>query len=222
MRIEILLVEDDARLHNPITQTLGGDYRVTIAESAAEARNKIRDGHFDTVLVDVTLPDAHGFELCKELRGGTHTVNTPVIFLTDHACINEKLQGFAVGGDDYISKPFHPDELAARVRARCRARVSRFRNLRINWEMQRVFHRHGGEEKDLHLTQVEFRILAALIRAPNRTIARNDLMTVVWGKNVHVGVRCVDKHVCTLRRKLGPDLNYIQTLPQLGYRFSDD
>ncbi|MBX3020648.1 MAG: response regulator transcription factor [Bdellovibrionales bacterium] len=223
MRMEVLVVEDDARLHPIIEQTLKDGFKVTFSTRAAEAREEMRKKPYQMVILDVNLPDGHGFDLCRHLRHEQGT-ELPILFLSGVSAVNQLVEGLSAGADDYITKPFHPEELLARVKARSRRQRANgsYGKLRLDWDMQKAFVEGDLGEKDVFLTPVEFRILATLARAQEGKVTRERLLQLVWGKDIHVGARSVDKHVCTLRRKLGACSSYIRTLPNEGYQFQSE
>jgi DNA-binding response OmpR family regulator len=221
----ILVVEDEPGialgLRNDLT--LEG-YAVELAGDGEAALERGRVGGFDLILLDVMLPRKDGFAVCRELRRAG--VKTPVILLTARAQEAEKVLGLELGADDYVTKPFSPLELCARIKAVLRrtaseqAKVCRFGEIEVDFE--RCLVRRAGTPIDL--TPLEFKVLAALIEGRGRLLSRDRLIERVWGKGVSITDRVVDNHILNLRRKLEAtpaEPKYLLSVRGLGYRFGD-
>jgi DNA-binding response OmpR family regulator len=221
----ILVVEDEPGialgLRNDLT--LEG-YMVEVVTDGEAAVERGRGGAFDLILLDVMLPRKDGFAVCRELRRAG--VKTPVILLTARAQEAEKVLGLELGADDYLTKPFSPLELCARIKAVLRrtttghAKLCRFGEIEVDFE--RCLARRGGTPVDL--TALEFKVLAALIEAGGRLLSRENLIDRVWGKGVSITDRVVDNHILNLRRKLErapAEPRYLLSVRGLGYRFGD-
>jgi two-component system alkaline phosphatase synthesis response regulator PhoP len=174
------------------------------------------------IVLDVMLPGKDGFEICRELRRAK--VRTPVLMLTAKAQEAEKVMGLDMGADDYVTKPFSPRELRARVRALLRRAVPEnepaycFGDCEVDFARAEL--RRGKERVDL--TAIELKMLEALIRNRGRVITRSQMIDEVWGRDVFVTDRVVDTHIVKLRRKveLNPaDPRYISSVRGIGYRF---
>jgi len=172
----------------------------------------------------VMLPRKDGFAVCRELRRAG--VKTPVILLTARAQEAEKVLGLELGADDYVTKPFSPMELCARIKAVLRrtafehAKVYRFGEIEVDFE--RFLARRAGTPVDL--TPLEFKVLAALVEACGRLLSRDQLIESVWGKGVSITDRVVDNHILNLRRKLEAtpaEPKYLLSVRGLGYRLGD-
>jgi DNA-binding response OmpR family regulator len=222
-----LLIEDSQEYQLLIRAAVAESYDVTIATSADEAMAALGRMSFDIILMDVGLPGRDGLSLCEELRRDPRTQNTPILIVTGRTQTADLVQGFAVGADDYIVKPFDPLALRARVEARLRRSApgpkaqERFvkADLVFAVPVQRVFHVVEGKERDLELTPNEFKILYQLVRNEGQTLSRAAILMEVWGENLHVVERTVDKHICSLRRKMGPTARYVASVPGEGYMF---
>ena len=222
----VLVVEDDGAIREMIGFSLkraGFDARE--ATDSASARRAIADQVPDLILLDWMLPDVSGLELARALRRDPGTREIPIIMLTARADEEDKIRGLDSGADDYVTKPFSPRELIARVnavlrRAQPEGAEERLQagRLVLNTASHRVT--AGGANVDLGPT--EFRLLRFLMGRPERVFSREQLLDRVWGGNVYVEERTVDVHVRRLRKALEPSGTdaYIQTVRGTGYRFS--
>lgn len=224
---QALLIEDSPEYQLLVRVALAERFNVTVTSSADEAQRALGGTEFDLILIDVGLPGKDGLALCQELRRDPRLQSTPILFVTGRRDPQDLVQGFEVGADDYIYKPFHPDELKARIEARFkRAQGAATQkdhfwkaDLRFAIGKQRVTHTAGGTDRELDLTPNEFRILYHLAKNEGRTLSRAEILREVWGENLHVVERTVDKHICSLRRKMGPAAHYIASVPGSGYQF---
>ena len=218
----LLLVEDEPAIADTVLYALGGDGHDTVhCLTGRDAQARAREASFDLAILDVGLPDIDGFALCRELR---REHDLPVIFLTAHGAEVERVLGLEMGADDYVTKPFSPRELAARVRAVLRrvaqppapgagAPVAGF-------EHDADGHRIRYQGRALDLTRYEYGLLAALLARPGAVLSRAQLMDRVWEGAPETSDRTVDTHVKTLRAKLrevAPDRDPIRTHRGLGY-----
>jgi DNA-binding response OmpR family regulator len=227
---KVLLIEDAPDYQKIVTACLGDRFAVQCAQTAEEAIKFLANESFEIILIDVGLPGRDGLSLCQELREDPRLITTPILMVTGRNETNDVVQGFAAGADDYIHKPFKPEELRARVEARLRrakaqngkvSTTDRFEraDLRFSVGLQRVSQVVNGSELPLELTPNEFKILYYLARSDGKTLSRVDILKEVWGENLHVIERTVDKHVCALRRKMGSAGRYVASVPGEGYRF---
>jgi DNA-binding response OmpR family regulator len=185
-------------------------------------------GRFDLIVLDVMLPGLDGFEVCRAVRRAG--VDTPILLLTARAHEAEKLLGFETGADDYVTKPYSPRELRARVKALLRRNRGRsetapsiYRFGDVEFDLARAQLRRGGQA--IELTALEFKLLSSFVRHPGRVLTRQQLLDDVWGVGTHVTDRVVDNQVISLRRKIEADPAYprlIVSLRGLGYRFDGD
>ncbi len=226
----ILVVDDEEAIAEAVRARLESEgYRVIAAADGPEAIEAHAEHRPDLVVLDLMLPGMDGLEVCKQIqRDGW----TPVLMLTARTEEADKVAGFAVGADDYLTKPFSLRELTVRVRAILR-RVERIRGVADQPSGQ--IERHGmmidgarrrvevdGEE--IGLTPLEFEILMTLARDPGVVMSRDSLMDGVWGYRDYAGGRVVDSHVARIRRKLGEDGNdprFIRTVHGVGYAFKE-
>jgi DNA-binding response OmpR family regulator len=225
----ILLVDDEQSVQKLLAYPLRKEgYDVVSALDGREALNRLRDGDFDLVVLDVMLPKVDGFDVCRQIRARS---TVPIIMLTAKAEEIDKVLGLELGADDYITKPFSVREFRSRVKAVLRrAELARGDDnleepieegdLRVDFEKRQVDVR--GEP--VRLTYVEFEILAGLARSPGRVFSRTMLLERVWGDSAYRDPRTVDVHIRHLREKLEQDPRHpelIFTVRGVGYRFRD-
>lgn len=227
MPTTILIVEDELDLLDTLEFNLQREGYVT--RRAASGRAGLEAAALepppDLVLLDLMLPDIPGTEVCRQLRASERTRTVPVIMLTARGDELDRVVGFEVGADDYVTKPFSVRELMLRVRAILRRlggpieETQRLQNgeLEIDVSSHRVWVR--GEE--VRLTALEFRLLSTMLSRAGRVQTRDTLLSDVWGMHAGLTTRTVDTHVTRLRKKLGEVGNYIETLRGVGYRFRD-
>ena len=225
MAATVLVVEDEPAIQELIAYNLKQAGHQTLrADSAEQALRLVQDALPDLVLLDWMLPGLSGIELARRLRADKRTKGVPIIMLTARADEQDKLTGLDTGADDYITKPFSPRELAARVKAVLRRRAPQMTDdmvqvgtLRLDPATHRVT--AGGEQ--VHLGPTEFRLLHFLMTHPERVHSRTQLLDQVWGDHVFVEERTVDVHIRRLRKALGDAYeNLVQTVRGTGYRFS--
>jgi two-component system alkaline phosphatase synthesis response regulator PhoP len=219
----ILVVEDEPSIAFGLQLDLKSEgYDVEIESDGESALRRVRKEAFDLILLDVMLPRKDGFEVCRELRRGGS--KTPVIMLTAKAQEAEKVLGLEIGADDYVTKPFSPRELRARVKAALRRtaedelQIYRFGDAEVDFGRCEL--RRAG--KPVELTALEFKLLTAFVRNGGKVLSRDQLLDLVWGHGTFVTDRVVDNHVVTLRKKVEPEPSaprYIVSVRGLGYRF---
>jgi len=197
-------------------------YEVAIESDGQAALERARRDDFDLILLDVMLPRKDGFEICRELRRGGS--KTPIILLTAKAQEAEKIMGLEWGADDYVTKPFSPRELRARVKAVLRrveqgnSQIFLFGDAEVDFDRCEL--RRAG--KPVELTALEFRLLAAFIGNCGKMLSREQLLDLAWGRGISVTDRVVDNHIVTLRKKIEPDPStpqFLLSVRGMGYRF---
>lgn len=223
MSAKVLLLEDEEDLAFLLAQNLQQQgYEVTTCGTIRAAEEALDASQPDLLLLDVNLPDGSGFDLLGRLR--KRSVWTPAVFLTARDDEADRLMGFAVGGDDYVCKPFSMAELMARLAAIVRRaaqqgeRSYRCDEFEVDFERYKLV--RGGEESPL--TYLESELLRYLIERPGEAVSRNELLNKVWGYDRFPTTRTVDTHVLNLRRKLEPDPakpRYLLTVHGIGYKF---
>ena len=223
----ILVVDDEPKIVGLARDYLEhAGFAVVSASDGTEALARARTDHPDLVVLDLGLPKLDGLDVARVLRRDS---NVPIVILSGRADESDKLVGLELGADDYLTKPFSPKELVARVRAVLR-RVERpalasdvIRAGDVTLDLPRMRVTAGGRE--VELTPTELQLLAALAREPGRVFTRSQLLDAVHGVAFESYERAIDAHVKNIRRKLEPDPrepHYLQTVHGVGYRFRDD
>ncbi len=219
----VLVVDDDVKTVELVKLYLNRDgYRVLTAYDGVEALRLARESHPDLIVLDLMLPGLDGLQVCRTIRSES---DIPIIMLTARTTDEDKLAGLGLGADDYVTKPFSPKELAARVRAVLR-RLPGERGpaeiecgeLTLNFLKQEV----SLAGRLLNLTPVEFKLLGVLIKEPGRVFSRTELIEKALGYDFEGFDRTIDVHILNLRRKLEPDPShprYIKTAYGTGYKF---
>ena len=226
----MLVVEDEADVAEMIRYNLSKEgYDVRLAANGTDALRLVKESKPDVILLDIMVPQLNGWEICRRLKQDRETAAIPVIMVSGRVEEGDKVLGFEMGADDYVTKPFSPRELLARVRA-----VTR-RGRLTDQEAGQIL-RAGDLEIDrprfevkmkgrlVELTRKEFDLLATLIRTPGRVFGREELLDLVWGQDGFVEPRTVDVHVARLRAKFTAaraPMPAIETVRGVGYRFRD-
>lgn len=225
MAFEFLLVEDDPEIREIITdyfiEKSGGTFNIDSAKTGNEGQQKCLENEYDLVLLDVMLPEVDGFTICRELRKRS---NVPIIFITARHHENDRLQGYNLGCDDYISKPFLLAELYAKVTALIRRAKGTVRNeimtagsISLNPYCYTVF----VNDTEVSLAPIEFAILKILMENCGRLVSRESLLIRIWGYDFEGNDRVVDNHVKKLRKALGDASNQIKTVIKRGYKLEE-
>lgn len=222
----ILIVEDEAAIREMVDFALRrAGFNTLHAGTGREALDTIANQRPDLVLLDWMLPDLAGIDIARRLKREELTRDVPIIMLTAKAEEHDKLKGFDVGVDDYVTKPFSPRELVARINAVLRRGETQAQDQSINvagLELDPSSHRVQIQGAPISLGPTEFRLLHFFITHPERVYSRTQLLDHVWGQNVYIEERTVDVHIRRLRKELSMQ-NYdkmIQTVRGAGYRFS--
>jgi len=219
----ILVVEDESNIALALEDDLKKEgYDVEIVGDGARACSRALEAAFDLILLDVMLPQKDGFDVCRDLRRAR--VRTPILMLTAKTQEAEKILGLELGADDYVTKPYSPRELRARIKALLRRAADelpeafRFGDVEVDFARYEV--RRGG--RPLELTPTEFKLLAAFIRQRGRVLTRDQLLDQAWGQGVFVTDRAVDNQIVNLRKKIEPKPSkprYLLNVRGVGYRF---
>ena len=226
----VLVVEDEPDVAEMIRYNLGKEgYDVRVVGNGTDALRQVKDARPDVILLDIMVPQLNGWEICRRLKQDRETLAIPIIMVTGRAEEGDKVLGFEMGADDYVTKPFSPRELLARVRAVSRrgrpgddtgGQPLRAGDLEI--DRQRFQVKMKG--RLVELTRKEFDLLASLVRSPGRVFGRDELLDLVWGQDGFVEPRTVDVHVARLRAKFTAaraPVPAIETVRGVGYRFRD-
>ena len=226
MSQKILLIEDEPDIRKTLEYNIAREgYDVVSAPSLSEGRNHLNSGSFSLILLDLMLPDGSGLDLCREIKSDKEKVSTPIIILTAKDDEVDKVVGFELGADDYVTKPFSVRELILRIKAV----LKRGERKQENLEVQRQFgellidvdsHEVFVNDQSITLTALEFKLLRQLVDRRGRVQSRDQLLSDVWGYSAEVTTRTVDTHIKRLREKLGSMGKYVQTIRGVGYKFT--
>ncbi|MEM6620938.1 MAG: phosphate regulon transcriptional regulator PhoB [Pseudomonadota bacterium] len=227
MGAKILLVEDEEALSALLEYNLQQEgFIVQTAADGDDAMLAIEEETPDLVLLDWMLPGLSGIEICRRIRARSELRDMPVIMLTARGEETDRIRGLDTGADDYLTKPFSIPELTARVRALLRrarptisSEVATFGDLILDRETRRV----RRAEREIHLGPTEFRLLDCLLQRPGRVYSREQLLDLVWGRDVYVEARTVDVHIGRLRKALNRrgDRDPIRTVRAAGYALDE-
>lgn len=226
MTANILLVEDEPAIQELLAFNVAQcGFRAIQASDVSSATAEINRALPDFILLDWMLPDTSGVEFARRLRADQRTRNIPIIMLTARTEERDKVMGLEAGADDYITKPFSPRELMARIRAVLRRRMPQMSEETVKvdgLELSPATHRVNAKGVSLDLGPTEFRILHFFMTHPERVYSRGQLLDQIWGDHVFVEERTVDVHIRRLRQALEPSGldNLVQTVRGSGYRFS--
>ena len=226
MSQKILIIEDEPDIRKALEYNISREgYEVISASSLSEGRQKLESDSFTLLLLDLMLPDGSGLDLFRELKQDKSLSAMPVIILTAKDDEVDKVVGFELGADDYVTKPFSVRELILRVKAV----LKRGERKSDNMEVQRQFgelkidvdsHEVFVNDDHVSLTALEFKLLRQLVDRRGRVQSRDQLLSDVWGYSSDVTTRTVDTHIKRLREKLGDMGKYVQTIRGVGYKFT--
>lgn len=220
MQPQILVADDEPELTEILTDYLEAEgYAVTGVETGEEAVARVRDGAYDCVVLDVMLPGMSGFEVCRAIRAVS---DVPILFLSARGEDADKIRGLGLGGDDYVTKPFSPPEVVARVKALLR----RYRPTSGRWQFGPLTidpkaYRVWRDGREVEMTAKELEVLIFLAAHPGQVFSREQIYDRVWGD--YGDPRTVTVHIGRIREKIEPDParpQFIQTVRGLGYRFA--
>ena len=226
---KIAIVEDEAELSALLDYNLSRQgYQTHVLAGARDTLRQLESWKPDLIVLDVMLPEIDGFDLCRQIRQSTALARTPVLFLTARSDEVDRVLGLEIGGDDYMTKPFSPRELVARVRAHLRrgdmdqdTEVIEWGPFRLDRTARRIF----VQDREMHLTSTEFKLLEFFMTHRGRAYSREQLLDEVWGQQRFVTPRTVDVHVRRLREQIEeqPDNpRFLQTVRGFGYRFEEE
>lgn len=224
----ILVIDEHKENQEKTKEALGDRLEIIMCSHLSQARQLLSSQKVDLVLLDTDYSEGDGFEFCSELRSRDELEDLPILFLTHRNLMSDKVRGFSVGADDYMIQPCEPLELCARVDARLR-KAHKLRekeqliqrgDLTLSIPFQKAVLLDAGVEKDLRLTPTEFRLLYFFIKNEGVVLSRDQLLSTIWSDDVHVLTRTIDKHISTLKKKLGQRATLIQSVHSRGYRFT--
>ena len=226
MSQKILIIEDEPDIRKTLEYNISREgYHVVGASSLLEAKSQIESDSFSLILLDLMLPDGSGLDLCREIKSDKEKSSVPIIILTAKDDEVDKVVGFELGADDYVTKPFSVRELILRMKAVLKRGEKKsdnvevqklFGQLSINTESHEVF----VDDNEITLTALEFKLLCQLVDRRGRVQSRDQLLSDVWGYSAEVTTRTVDTHIKRLREKLGSMGKYVQTIRGVGYKFT--
>jgi DNA-binding response OmpR family regulator len=227
---KVAIIEDEAELASLLEYNLQRQGLLTrVIPGSKGALEQLESWKPDLIILDVMLPDGDGFDLCRRMRKIPAIGRTPVIFLTARCDEVDRVLGLEIGGDDYVTKPFSPRELMARVKAHLRrgeeekSQEASPELLQLGpFTLDRAAHRLSLRDQELTLTSTEFRLLEFFLTHPGRAYSREQLLEEVWGQQHYVSPRTVDVHVRRLRERIEEQADapqYLATVRGFGYRF---
>jgi two-component system phosphate regulon response regulator PhoB len=224
--LNILVIEDEPDIRKTLEYNISREgHKVLTAGSIHDAEKILQSQSLSLILLDLMLPDGSGLDFCRKLKTNSKTESIPVIILTAKDDEVDKVVGFELGADDYVTKPFSVRELLLRIKAVLKrgevkkdiVEVERqFGDLKIDIESHEVY----VDEMQIELTALEFKLLNQLVETRGRVQSRDQLLSEVWGYSAEVTTRTVDTHIKRLRNKLGSMGKYVQTIRGVGYKFS--
>ncbi len=222
---KILVVDDDQDIFNLVHASLSAEYDLTWASDINSARSEFSKEEFDFIILDEMLPDGRGSEFCHYVKQELKRPDLPIVMLTSQKELENKLNAFQSGADDYITKPFEPLELKARIQARLRTSHSGEANimvkgdLRFDLSTQALSLEISGVATPVDMTPIEFKILYLMAKQEGTVMSREVILTEIWGKSNFVVDRTVDQHISKIRKKISPSQYTIKSSHGKGYRF---
>ena len=226
MTAKVLIIEDEKAVREMLCFTLKNNgFEILEADDSNSALDALKENEINLILLDWMLPGKQGIEISKLLRSSSETKNIPIIMLTAKSDESDKVLGLESGADDYITKPFSPKELVARIKALLRRtapqkdmEVVKYGNITLN----PMTHKVTDGENNVELGPTEFKLLHFFMTHPERVFSRSQLLDLVWGRNIYVEERTVDVHILRLRKSFVSDSSKcIQTVRGAGYRMSN-
>jgi len=221
---KIMVIEDELSIQKLLTYDLQhAGFEVDVASDGLEGYNRVKEGDYDVVLLDVMLPKMNGIEVCRKLRKDQNDVY--IIMLTARGDELDKITGLDAGADDYITKPFSPREVLARIKAGLRRQGNKettelitLGNLKVNTKRHEVF----INDEEIQITYKEYKLLVFLLMNKGVALSRDVLLETLWGFEYDGDTRIVDVHIFKLREKLADSNIKIVTIRGLGYRLEDE
>ena len=226
MSHKILIIEDEPDIRKTLEYNISREgYKVVCASSLSKGKEHINSSDFSLILLDLMLPDGSGLNLCREIKSDKDKSSTPIIILTAKDDEVDKVVGFELGADDYVTKPFSVRELILRIKAVLKRGSEKKETLEVQRQFGELImdidsHEVFVNNEQIILTALEFRLLRQLVDRRGRVQSRDQLLSDVWGYSSEVTTRTVDTHIKRLREKLGTMGKYVQTIRGVGYKFS--
>lgn len=215
--MKILVVDDELLIRNVIKEyAINEGFEVDEAENGDEAIQKVEDNNYDLIIMDIMMPHKDGFTSAKEIK---EIKNIPIIFLSARTEELDKLNGFSLGADDYVTKPFSPKELMARIKAVTKRNenedIIKLDNIIVNKASREV----SIDNEIIELTHTQFELLYLFLSNPNIVLSRENIIKNIWGYDYEADDRTIDAHIKLLRSKLGKYRDNIKTIRKVGYKF---
>ena len=215
--MKLLVVDDELLIRNVIKEyALNEGYTVDEAEDGNEAIEKVEENNYDLIIMDIMMPHKDGFSSAKEIK---EIKNIPIIFLSARTEELDKLNGFSLGADDYVTKPFSPKELMARIKAVSKRNgteeIIKVDNITINKTSREVI----IDDKIVEMTHTQFELLYLFLSNPNIVLSRENIIKNIWGYDYEADDRTIDAHIKLLRNKLGKHRDDIKTIRKVCYKF---
>jgi len=225
MAAKILIIEDEAAVREMLSFTLkNSGFEALEAINGEIALDIVQKYNIDLILLDWMLPGKAGIDISRSLRGSAETKDIPIIMLTAKSDESDKILGLESGADDYVTKPFSPKELVARIKALLRRTAPQADTKVVNCgalSLNPMTHKVQDGDVHVDLGPTEFKLLHFFMTHPERVYSRSQLLDLVWGRNIYVEERTVDVHILRLRKSFKSESSkYIQTVRGSGYRFS--
>ena len=226
MAAKILIIEDEKAVREMLCFTLKNNgFEILEAEDSNSALDALKENEINLILLDWMLPGKQGIEISRIIRSSSEIKDIPIIMLTAKSDESDKVLGLESGADDYVTKPFSPKELVARIKALLRRtapqkdmEVVKYGNITLN----PMTHKVTDGDSNVELGPTEFKLLHFFMTHPERVFSRSQLLDLVWGRNIYVEERTVDVHILRLRKSFVSDSSkYIQTVRGAGYRMSN-
>lgn len=223
--IKILVVEDDVDLANNIESFLSDFAKIDIENDGLSGKFDAEEGVYDLIILDLMLPGMNGYDVLKNIR--TEKINTPVLILTAKAELDDKLRGFDLGADDYLTKPFHREELLVRVKALLKRSgaladdsILKINDIEINLNNHEV----NIEDQPISLNGKEYDLLVYLVQNKNTILTKDQIFERIWGFDSDTSITVVEVYMSNLRKKLRPSKNdyLIKTIRNVGYIFQNE
>lgn len=223
-RSTILLIDDDSEIHRLLEAVLTPNYALFHVDSLKQARDFLARNLPDLILLDDELPDGRGIELFASLQKREGEKESPILMLTKRGAVENKVAAFELGAEDYITKPFEPLEVLARVQLRLRHKKGpslpqRFDDLELDVPMSKAYLLAGEKRNEIEMTPIEFKILYLLASRKGEVLTRSDILKEVWGTSQHVIERTVDQHVSKIRKKIQDSSFTVRSAHGRGYAF---
>lgn len=221
-----LLIEESDETYQTVLNSVANIAQLNWTQTLSQAKNELRHKDFKLIILETELPDGDGIEFCSEIQN-SHA-HIPIIFLTANTKLADKVLSFSAGADDYITKPFHPLELRARLEARIRknsqisfeADIFKWKELQIIKRRQEVQILTENSKNKIELTSLEYKLLIYFAYKAGEVIHRDQILTDIWGEEIYVSHRSVDTHVSKIRKKLGPVSYILESIHGSGYKFN--